>query len=111
MLNFGKMKHDEMGNFISFPNLIFAKFYLCSLAHKTLVSFLFSMEKGVFAKFLENPGGSLFGFVKDTNRNFPISLILPELESFVINTMDWIFESTFELGYMEHIMDIRKSFR
>ena len=59
LFNFGKIKYGEMGNFISFPNLIFAKFYICILALKTLVSFLFSMKKGLAAKFPKTPGGSL----------------------------------------------------
>ena len=47
---------------------------------------------------------SSFGFVKDTNRNFSISQVLLEVESFMINTTDWILEATFELGDMEDIV-------
>ena len=51
LLNFGKVKHGEMGNFISFPNLIFAKFYLRKKGVKTTFFLRFSMEKGLFAIF------------------------------------------------------------
>ena len=48
-----------MGNFIRFPNIIFAKFYPCKKALKSLVFFSVLMEKGLVAKFSESSGGVL----------------------------------------------------
>ena len=45
-----------MGNFISFPNLIFAKFYLCKKALKTRFVSLFLLEKDLIVKILKTAG-------------------------------------------------------
>ena len=59
LLNFGKIKYGQMGNFISFPNINFAKFYLCKKDLKTKFLSLFSLEKDLFANFSEKSRGSL----------------------------------------------------
>ena len=59
MSNFGKPKHGSDGNLTRFPNIIFAKINSHKKVLNFLFSSLFSMEKGLFARFLKIPGGSL----------------------------------------------------
>ena len=57
LFNFGKVKYGKMGNFLRIPNIIFAKFYSCKKALKSLFFSLFLMEKDLSAKIPKNSGG------------------------------------------------------
>jgi hypothetical protein len=52
-----------------------------------------------------------FSFIKDKNRILPIGEIFLKIESGMINSTDWIFETTLELRDMKHIMNIQKCLR
>ena len=51
-----------------------------------------------------------FRFIQDADRMLAVSQILLNVQLFMINPTSRIFETTPELGYMEHIMDIREIF-
>jgi hypothetical protein len=49
-----------------------------------------------------------FSFIKDRNRILTVGEIFLKIKSGMINSTDWIFETSLELRHVEYIMYIRK---
>jgi hypothetical protein len=49
-----------------------------------------------------------FGFIKDRNRILTVGEIFLKIDCGMINSTNWIFETTLELRHVEYIMNIQK---
>jgi hypothetical protein len=61
-----------------------------------------------FEEFDDSTSSFSFSFINDKNMILPIGEIFLKIESGMINSTDWIFETMLELRDMKHIMNIWK---
>jgi hypothetical protein len=83
------------------------------LGSKAILSFpscfLFRMMRPLNFEELDGSYSSFsFSFIKDRNRILTVGEIFLKIKSGMINSTDWIFETTLELRDMKHIMNIQK---